>query len=42
MVTLITPFVSNGANMINYASANILILTDFRNNVEQVLKLIRH
>ena len=41
MVTLITPFVSNGANMINYASANILILTDFRNNVEQVLKLIR-
>ena len=41
MVTLITPFVSNGANMINYASANILILTDFRNNVEQVLKLVR-
>ncbi|MCH7803354.1 MAG: hypothetical protein IH937_04660 [Acidobacteria bacterium] len=41
MVTLITPFVSNGANMINYASANILILTDFRQNVEQVLKLIR-
>ena len=41
MVTLITPFVSNGANMINYASANILILTDYRKNVEQVLKLIR-
>ena len=41
MVTLITPFVSNGANMINYASANILILTDFRRNVDQVLKLIR-
>ncbi len=41
MVTLITPFVSNGANMINYASANILILTDFRKNVEQVLELIR-
>jgi type II secretory pathway component GspD/PulD (secretin) len=41
MVTLITPFVSNGANMINYASANILILTDYRQNVEQALKLIR-
>ena len=41
MVTLLTPFVSNGANMINYASANILILTDFRKNVEQVLKLVR-
>ena len=41
MVTLITPFVSNGANMINYASANILILTDYRKNVEQALKLIR-
>ena len=41
MVTLITPFVSNGASMINYASANILILTDFRQNVDQVLKLVR-
>jgi len=41
MVTLITPFVSNGANMINYSSANILILTDYRQNVEQALKLIR-
>lgn len=41
MVTLITPFVSNGANMINYASANMLILTDYRQNVEQALKLIR-
>ena len=41
MVTLITPFVSNGANMINYVSANILILTDYRQNVEQALKLIR-
>ena len=41
MVTLITPFVSNGANMINYTSANILILTDYRQNVEQALKLIR-
>lgn len=37
---MITPFVSNGANIINYASANILILTDYRRNIEQVLKLV--
>jgi len=41
MITLITPFVSAGANIINYATANILILTDYRQNVEQALKLIR-
>ena len=40
MVTLITPFVSNGANIINYASANMLIITDHRKNIEQVLKLV--
>ena len=41
MITLITPFVSNGANIIDYVTANILILTDYRPNVEQALKLIR-
>jgi general secretion pathway protein D len=40
MVTLITPFVSNGAKVINYATANMLMITDFRRNVEQVLKLV--
>jgi len=40
MVTLITPFVSNGANVINYATANLLMITDFRRNIEQVLKLV--
>ncbi|MDA2933891.1 hypothetical protein MYX82_06060 [Acidobacteria bacterium AH-259-D05] len=40
MVTMITPFVSNGANIINYASANMLMITDFRKNIEQVLKLV--
>ena len=40
MVTMITPFVSNGANVINYASANLLIITDFLANIQQVLKLV--
>ncbi len=40
MITLITPFVSNGANVINYATANMLMITDFRRNIEQVLKLV--
>jgi len=41
MITMITPFISNGASVINYASANILIVTDFRQNVQQALKLIQ-
>ena len=41
MVQMITPFVSNGANIINYASLNILIITDFRENIDQALKIIR-
>ena len=41
MVQMITPFVSNGANIINYASSNILIITDFRENIDQALKIIR-
>ncbi len=40
MITLITPFVSNGANIINYATANIIIITDYPENVQQALKLI--
>jgi len=41
MITLITPFVSNGANIINYATANIIIITDYPENVQQALKLIQ-
>ena len=41
MVSLITPFVSNGANIINYASANMIFLTDHRQNAEQVLRLVQ-
>ena len=41
MVTLITPFVSNGANIINYATSNTLMITDFPSNIEQVLKLVQ-
>ncbi|MEE2840305.1 MAG: secretin N-terminal domain-containing protein [Acidobacteriota bacterium] len=40
MITLITPFVSNGAQVIDYASANMLMITDFRRNIDQVLKLV--
>ena len=40
MVTMMTPFVSNGANVINYVSANIIIITDYWSNIEQVLKLV--
>ena len=40
MVTMMTPFVSNGANVINYVSANIVIITDYWSNIEQVLKLV--
>ena len=40
MVTIITPFVSNGANIINHVSSNMIILTDFRENVEQVLRIV--
>ena len=40
MITLVTPFVSNGAQVINYASANMLMITDFRRNIDQVLKLV--
>jgi len=41
MLTMITPFVSNGASVINYASANMLMITDFRKNIAQVLKLVK-
>ena len=40
MVTIITPFVSNGANIINHVSSNMIILTDFLVNVEQVLRIV--
>ena len=40
MVTIITPFVSNGANIINHVSSNMIILTDFLVNIEQVLRIV--
>ena len=40
MVMIITPFVSNGANIINHVSSNMIILTDFLVNVEQVLRIV--
>lgn len=39
-VELIKPFVSDGATVINFASANILIITDYRRNIQQVLNLV--
>ncbi|MEE2821811.1 MAG: secretin N-terminal domain-containing protein [Acidobacteriota bacterium] len=41
MLTMVTPFVSAGAHVIDYASANMLMITDFRKNVDQVLKLVK-
>lgn len=40
MVEMIKPFVSDGATVINFASANMLIITDYRKNIQQVLNLI--
>ena len=40
MVTMSKAFVSDGAQVVDFQSANILILTDFRANIEQALKII--
>lgn len=41
MVTMIKAFVSQGATVIDFQSANVLIITDFRANIQQVLNLIQ-
>ncbi|MBI4455064.1 MAG: hypothetical protein HY644_04105 [Acidobacteria bacterium] len=40
MTTIIQPFMSGGAVVLSYDSKNILILTDFKRNIEKVKKLI--
>lgn len=41
MLQIIQPFVSQGATVLDFTSANILIINDFRRNIEQVLTLVR-
>ena len=40
MVTMAQAFISEGAQVVDFQSANMIILTDYRANVEQVLNLI--
>lgn len=40
MTTIIQPFMSGGAVVLSYDAKNILILNDFRTNIEKVKKLI--
>ena len=40
MVTMAKAFVSDGATVIDFQSANLILLTDYRNNVKQVLRLV--
>ena len=41
MVTMIKAFVSDGAQVVDFQSANILIITDYRASIEQALEIIR-
>ncbi len=41
MVTMIKAFVSDGAQVVDFQSANLLLLTDYRANIEQALEIIR-
>ncbi len=41
MVTMIKAFVSDGAQVVDFQSANILIITDYRANIVQALEIIR-
>ena len=41
MVTMIKAFVSDGAQVVDFQSANILIITDYRANITQALEIIR-
>ncbi len=40
MVTMAKAFVSNGATVIDFQSANLILLTDYRSNVKHVLRLV--
>ena len=40
MVKMTTPFVSDGATVIDFASANMILITDYRKNIRQVLNLV--
>ena len=40
MVKMIQPFASDGATIIDFVSSNMLIVNDYRQNIEQVLNLI--
>ena len=40
MVTMAKAFVSDGATVIDFQSANLILLTDYRDNVQQVLNLV--
>ena len=41
MVSMIKAFISDGAQVVDFQSANILIITDYRANIEQALEIIR-
>ncbi len=40
MVTMIKAFISDGAQVVDFQSANTLIITDYRANIKQALRLI--
>jgi general secretion pathway protein D len=40
MLQMIQPFVSPGATVIDFAPSNIVLITDYRRNIEQVLNLV--
>ncbi len=41
MIEIVQPFVSEGATVVNLVSVNILLITDYRRNIQQALNLIR-
>jgi general secretion pathway protein D len=41
VLTMVQPFITEGATVIDFVSANILIITDYRRNIQQVLNLVR-
>jgi general secretion pathway protein D len=40
MLQMVQPFISPGATVIDFAPSNILLITDYRRNIEQVLNLV--
>jgi general secretion pathway protein D len=40
MLQMVQPFVSPGATVIDFAPSNIVLITDYRRNIEQVLNLV--